>query len=214
MFSNKEQTSVQLFSQTKRVRRLPKVRNFTGVMKGERQFFNYTFTDVVTGQSYVLYYAGKTHPSEIVLNPFVFQSNPLYTDFSQTSTTPVPFDTPVEKTVTINGEANCKFHATARVVQTAWDYDIDFSLERIRNGTATVIGSATATGFSSAAAATGSITFNCTKTRLVRGDVLRLTVFIDMEATNVNNRTALQHDPNEGTTDYDLKVYVPFRVDL
>ena len=200
---------------------MPRIRNFTGVSKGERQFLNYDFTSVLTGQSYVNYYGmyvgTNAYVSGALLYPAVLRTESPssgWTSVTTAGTTTYNFDAAVEKTNVIEGTAIAKFKYTYVLQSGTMTLTARVLLQRVRDGVVTDITNTHAKDTTATGTVIDTVKLTAVKTTVIKGDTLRLSVSFQRSAPGPGSTSlTIYHDP-EGTTDEDINVSVPFIPDI
>jgi hypothetical protein len=177
-------------------------------LTGEKVLNVFDFVDMLAGRSYIVYYCGSvTGTPAYILRDHVFASNDQYVVHTDGTFT-YDFDCAVENSATIQGTALVQHHYGESGA--GGDRNIPtFTLQRIRNGVATTIGTVTLPDVNTGEATyTGSI--NCARTKLIPGDTLRLHLSIEaLDSGGVVCRNWFDPDGS-----YPLKLWVPFRLDI
>ncbi len=202
---------------------MPRVRNFTGVSKGERQFYNYDFTSVLTGKSYVTYYALENYTIsganlQKLLHPTVIATQDATSGWTTAATgggisNTYEFDAVVEKTNTIEGTSILKAKWLITLNSGTMIFKASVTLQRVRDGVVTNIADEWFREVTGTTGATDHIKITARKTRLIKGDVLRLSFTFSVRGGPGNTTFLLYHDP-EGATDEDLNITIPFIPDI
>ncbi len=197
---------------------MPRVRNFTGVSKGERQFFNYEFTSVLTGRAFVTYYIGYAQTP--VLLPYVFvtsDDNYAKGGINEGAVfvleTTINFDSNVEKTNTIQGEAFCKAYYGVTTANGAGEVYPIYKLQRVRGSSVTGIGTIQLPTDITGAPTEKTMMLTCAKTTLIKGDVLRLVLELWHRLGAGTFAYVFYFDP-EDASGKDSLIKIPFVVDV
>lgn len=201
----------------------------------ENGIASYEFDDVVSGTGTTTYYAGSTSGATRVdiLSPVTFSSDPMSSYKIISSGGPnnshdVDFDVTINKPTRITGVAvvDIPMHVSVGGGGTYTHISGAINIQRVRDGTATSIGS----GFSSdlQVAAGGSaekkaVRAALTDTNFKSGDTLRVNVKTWTKTDSATSTATLGHDPSgrtdQGAGKWDsstvepiLKVQIPVKV--
>lgn len=188
----------------------------------EDKIASYTYTDLLTGKTYIHYYAGKGTANNI-LTGFIYYSTDVSTTVSPVTLQTFDYDSPVTSTFVVDGSAiiSCTVKKEAKSAPSSACI-ISGSILRVRKGTETDMGIIRLANKTTAAEADDyriSDKLDLTKTRFKSGDTLRLR--ITMHVTGNNDDYSLYHDPKNrqgGLTDTvpgsTLDAYIPFNVNV
>lgn len=188
----------------------------------EDRIASYTFTDILTGKTYIHYYGssnGEAITSTHLLTGFTCYSEDISTTITPPSYDTMNFDSPVTSTFVVDGTAI--FSCTVKKGGANDTVIVSGSVLRIRNGNETDLGEVRIGNIVSGDAVdeyriTSHITL--TKTRFKNGDTLRFRLKIKTAGAvdwkifhDPKNRKGSLDDATVGST---LDVYIPFNVNL
>lgn len=199
----------------------------------ENSVATYSFAELASGQGYITMYGGQTLNTTQHLSSFTYYSEntTVVSSTGSVSTTDFDFDIPVLKPIILKGKAiisaTMMFYvgaaartATANLVATLYHYD---------GATETSIGTGTSTAttadnaYGTGATANKAISFTVTNKAFKIGDTIRLTIRINISASNsAGNFVYLCCDPKNTTVtigsatsvNSQLLFNMPVRIDL
>ena len=190
-------------------------------VKGDR-FANFNFTDLLTGRSYITYYAGRGLANDVIAG-FTFYSDSIFTEIPVNSKVVVDFDSPVTSTFLVDGDAIIQT-TVAKLVKSSPSSGVDVSgaVLRVRDGIETNMGEVLL-GDEATTADVNDYkmmdTVKLARTRFKSGDTLRLRISVHVLGTNDSwwlfhdpkNRTDTLPASNDGSQ---LIANIPFNVNL
>jgi len=189
----------------------------------EDRIASYTFTDLLTGKTYIHYYGssnGEAIGSKHLLTGFVHYSEDTETAIPVSTTTAMDFDSPVTSTFVVDGTAVYSCSVTKR---TAGAFvTVSGSVVRERDGIETdlgevEIGKVLVGDASDDYRLTGHGSLD--KTRFKNGDILRLR--LNVQSGAATTPSDIYHDPKNrqgalgsATKGSTLDVFIPFNVNV
>ena len=174
----------------------------------------YNYQDVISGTGYIDLYAGLTTGPNLLSNNS-FYSNSIYTKSANTSSSgyakmiDLDFDVVVNKPITIYGKAlvNLSYGCDGGPAVNLGTYPIS-DLKYVRGGVETSIKSMSGATITGSDDKTEAIILDITsKTKLIKGDILRLTIegYVKSDGANPSSMY-LGHDP-KGRAGWDASYY-------
>ena len=180
---------------------------------------SFTYTDLLTGRSYIRYYAGKGRSQHIINGNSFYSDSITTTYFKSSSEETIDFDSPVTSTFVIDGSAIIS--ATLELSGTP-QTTMSGAIIRVRDGIETELGTARLiTRYATDGSKRATEAVDLAKTRFRNGDILRLRTTVTTNDPGGAPTAILYHSPKNRTAGLSdtatggiLEAFVPFNVNI